>query len=349
MSKRYSFKNDYSEGAHHQILNLLESTNYEQLEGYGLDSYSERARMLLQQELEDDSVDIHFVSGGTQANLIVLGSTLRPHHSIVAAQTAHINVHEAGAIELTGHKINSIFSTDGKITPEQILQVLDFHPNDEHMVKPKIVFISNSTELGTIYTKHELQELSKLCNEHGLYLYLDGARLGTALTANGQDLKMSDLTSILDAFYIGGTKNGALLGEAIVITNPELKEDFRYFLKQRGALLAKGRLLGIQFLGLFEDGLYYKLARHANELAQKLAQGIKDLGYSMFSDSPTNQIFPIFPDQVIDQLWNDYDFYVWTRLDNNKSAVRLVTSWATPEKCINEFLQSLKKITRTSR
>ncbi len=346
MSKRYSFKNDYSEGAHHQILNLLESTNFEQLEGYGLDVYSDQARDMIRQELNDDSVDIHFVSGGTQANLIVLGSLLRPHHSIIAPQTAHINVHETGAIELTGHKINAVSSLDGKITPEQIQQVLDFHPDDEHMVKPKLVFISNSTELGTIYTKKELEQLSEFCHSYGLYLYIDGARLGTALMADGQDLTMSDLTSLLDVFYIGGTKNGALLGEAIVIANPELKEDFRYFLKQRGALLAKGRILALQFIGLFKDGLYYSLARHANELAQRLAKGIMDLGYQMYSQSPTNQIFPIFPNHVIDQLWENYDFYVWTKIDEGSSAVRLVTSWATPEKCVDGFLEKLSSLTQ---
>ncbi len=344
MSKRYSFKNDYSEGAHHEILRLLESSNFEQLEGYGLDRYSDAARDLIKKELADQSVEIHFVSGGTQANLIVLGSILRPHHSIIAPETAHINVHEAGAIELTGHKINTVPTPDGKLTPDLVKKVLDLHPDDEHMVKPKLVFISNSTELGTIYTKTELRELSEFCHGHGLYIYMDGARLGTALTADGQDLEMSDLSSLLDVFYIGGTKNGALLGEAVIISNPGLKQDFRYFLKQRGALLAKGRILGLQFLGLFTDGLYYKLARHANELAQKLAQGIKDLGYEMFSDSPTNQIFPIFPDIVIERLWEEYDFYIWTRIDGARSAVRLVTSWATPEKCVDGFVQKLRQL-----
>ena len=347
MSKRYSFKNDYSEGAHNEILRLIDSTNYEQLDGYGLDYYSEKARELIKQELDNEKVDIHFVSGGTQANLVVLGSILRAHHSIVAAETAHINVHEAGAIELTGHKINTIQTNDGKITPKQIQKVLDFHPSDEHMVKPRLVFISNSTELGTIYTKEQIEELSAYCKEKNLLLYMDGARLGAALMAKGQTLSMKDLAKFLDIFYVGGTKNGALLGEAIVIVNDNLKEDFRYFLKQRGALLAKARVLGLQFLGLFRDGLYYKLAKQANEAAQALSIGIQKLGYKMFVDSPTNQIFPILPNVLINKLLEKFDFYIWEQINKKESVIRLVTSWATPQKCINNFISTLENLTKS--
>ncbi len=341
---KYSFKNDYSEGAHHSILKLLEATNFEQLEGYGLDKYSDLARDLIMKHFDGIEADIHFVSGGTQANLIVLGSLLRPHHSIIAAQTAHINVHEAGAIELTGHKINAITSEDGKITPEQIEAVLALHPDDEHMVKPKLVFISNSTELGTIYTKKELEELSEFCFNHGLYLYMDGARLGAAIMAEGNDLTLADIARLTDAFYIGGTKNGALIGEAIVITNPNLKQDFRYFLKQRGALLAKGRLIGLQFYALFKDNLYFSLAAHANEMAKKLAQGIRDMGFNFLTDSPTNQLFPVLPNDIIEKLYERFDFYIWSRYDEKSSVIRLVTSWATPEKCVNEFLEFLQEL-----
>lgn len=236
---KYSFYNDYSEGAHQSILDALMETNYQQEIGYGEDSLSQQASDLIRNKIGNADADVHFVSGGTQANLIVLASLMKPYESVVAANSGHIFVHEAGAIEATGHKINTIETNNGKISPNQIKAVLNHH-EDEHMVKPRVVFISNSTEVGTIYSKKELEAISDFCRQNGLYLYLDGARLGSALTSSRNDVSFSELSALVDIFYIGGTKNGALLGEAIVINNDQLKENFRYHLKQKGALLAKG-------------------------------------------------------------------------------------------------------------
>ena len=337
----YNFKNDYSEGCHPRIIEALFKTNLEQQEGYGDDEYCIQAKKLIRNNIEDQTADIHFVSGGTQANAIIIASALRPHESVICAHTGHINVHEAGAIEATGHRINSVYSADGKITANNIQTVLDEHTNVPHMVKPKLVYISNSTEIGTHYRKQELELLSKFCNVKHLYLFLDGARLGSALSALDNDITLSDLTKLTDVFYIGGTKNGALLGEAIVINNKNLKEDFGFHLKQRGALMAKGRLLGIQFAELFRDDLFFTLARHANAMAMKIADAIKNNGYSFLTESTTNQIFPILPNKLIEELSKKYSFYVWQKIDEEKSAIRMVTSWATNEEIVNRFIKDL--------
>lgn len=334
---KYSFFNDYAEGAHPAILDLLARTNRTQEVGYGEDAFSREAARLLTQAVGNPAAAVHLVSGGTQANLIVLAALLKPYESVIAARTAHIAVHEAGAIEATGHKINTVETDDGKLTPAQIQAVVDLH-TDEHMVKPRLVFISNSTEVGTVYRREELAALAQCCRANRLLLYLDGARLGSALVSTGSDLTLSDLGRLVDVFYIGGTKNGALLGEAIVINDPALQADFRFHLKQRGALLAKGRLLGIQFVGLFADGLYFELARHANAMAMRLAAGLAALGFRFLTDSTTNQIFPILPDALIARLQQSYGFYVWSKAGAGRSAVRLVTSWATPGEKVAEFL-----------
>ena len=340
---KYLFLNDYSEGAHPNILKTLTEINLQQEVGYGEDSLSIKATELIKNKIENNTASVHFVSGGTQANLIVLASILKPYESVIAAKTSHICVHEAGAIEATGHKINEIETTDGKITVKQIREVYEEH-NMEHMVIPKVVFISNATELGTVYTKKEIQEISDFCKELGLYLYLDGARIGTALASKVNDLDFSDLGKFVDVFYIGGTKNGALLGEAIVINRTDLQEKFRSHLKQRGALLAKGRVIGAQFLELFKDDLYIDLAKHANTMADKLTNGIREQGYGFLTDSPTNQIFPIIPNSIISKLEELYGFYVWVKVDEDNSAIRLVTSWATEERAVDEFLEDLKEL-----
>ncbi|MBL4935623.1 low specificity L-threonine aldolase [Clostridium sp. YIM B02515] len=337
----YSFKNDYSEGAHPRILNALLETNLEQGEGYGEDKYTEEAVKLLKEKIGRNDIDIHLFPGGTQTNLTAISAFLRPHEAAVAVSTGHILVHETGAIEATGHKVISIEAKDGKLTPEHIKEALEAH-TDEHMVKPKLVYISNSTEIGSIYKKAELIELSRFCRENKLYLYVDGARLGSALCSEENDLELSDFGSLVDAFYIGGTKNGALLGEALVICNNSLKEDFRFFIKQKGALLAKGRLLGIQFLELFRDNLYFELAKHANSMAQLLKKGISEEGYSFLIDSPSNQIFPILPDNIIEKLQEKYLFIIWQKNNYNTSVIRLVTSWATKEEKVLEFIKDLK-------
>ncbi len=338
---KYSFKDDYSEGAHPKILEALSHTNLFQEVGYGEDNYCNKAVKLIRQKTQNSKADVHFVSGGTQANLIVISSILKPYESVVAATTGHIVIHEAGAVEATGHKINTVETKDGKLKPQDIKSVLDCH-TDEHMVKPKIVFISNSTEIGSIYSKRELKELSKFCNQHSLFLYLDGARLGSALTSEQNDLTLSELSKLVDIFYIGGTKNGALLGEAIIINNNELKENFRFHLKQKGALLAKGRILGIQFLELFKNDLFFELGKHANSMASKLVSGIKKSGYKFLTDPVSNQIFPIFPNKLIQKLNKKYGFYVWKKIDDKNSVIRLVTSWATKEEFVSQFIEDLK-------
>jgi threonine aldolase len=327
---QYSFQNDYSEGAHPRILEALTKTNFDQQPGYGEDRYCLDAAHLIRRVSASPDADVHFVSGGTQANLILLSSCLRSYESVIAVDSGHILVHETGSIEATGHKIHGVKGQNGKVTVAEIENVVSLHGTDEHMVHPRIVYISHSTEIGTIYSAKELKDISATCKKLNLYLYLDGARLGSALTSTSADLDMKELSSLVDAFYIGGTKNGALLG------------DFRYFIKQRGGLLSKGRVLGIQFLELFKDDLFFDLARHANTMASKLAAGISALGYGFQSDSPTNQIFPIFPNAVIRKLNESYHFYVWNKIDSDHSAVRLVTSWATPEKAIDGFLAELK-------
>jgi threonine aldolase len=340
MNHEYSFYNDYSEGAHPRILEALTKSNTVQESGYGEDSFSREAASLIKERIKNPDAAVHFVSGGTQANLIVLASMMKPFEAVIAAKTAHINVHEAGAIEATGHKVISVESSDGKIKPDQVEQQVRFH-SDEHMVKPKVVFVSDATELGTVYTKKELEEVSKVCKKNNLYLYLDGARLGSALTAKGSDKTLSVVSDLVDIFYIGGTKNGALLGEAVVINNPTLQTDFRYYLKQHGALLAKGRVLGIQFLELFKDDLFFDLSRHANEMAGQLVDGIANQGHRFLAESSTNQIFPILPNSTIEQLKEKYGFYVWSEVDAESSAIRLVTSWATPQEAVDKFLANL--------
>lgn len=253
----YSFKNDYSEGAHPRILETLIKTNLEQSEGYGKDVYCEEAKKLIQNKLNNRDLDVHFISGGTQTNLIAISAFLRPYEGVISANTGHIYVNEAGSVEATGHKVIPVNVEDGKLRRDDILLVLSKF-NNEHVVKPKLVYISNSTEIGTVYTKSELEELSKVCRENDLLLFMDGARLGSALSCIENDLTLEDISKLTDVFYIGGTKNGALLGEALVICNKDLQEDFRYNLKQRGAMLAKGRLLGIQFIELFKDDLFLK-------------------------------------------------------------------------------------------
>lgn len=339
----YSFKNDYSEGAHPNILKALMETNLIQETGYGEDFYSLRAGELLKEKIGRKDIDIYFISGGTQTNLIAISSFLRPHEAVISVNSGHILGHETGAIEATGHKVISVNGMDGKLTPSHLKGVLESYP-DEHTVKPKLVYISNSTEIGTIYQKQELEQLSEYCKENGLILFMDGARLGSALTSLENDLNLTDLGAYLDAFYIGGTKNGALLGEALVICRDSLKEDFRYFIKQKGALLAKGRILGIQFLELFKDNLYFDIATHANTMASLLKEAISKAGFEFLSASATNQIFPILPNSLIIELQKEYSFSIWEKVDSDHSAIRLVTSWATMEVEVNAFIALFQKL-----
>jgi threonine aldolase len=339
----YSFKNDYSEGAHPRILNALVETNLEQAEGYGRDRYSMQAIELLKERMGRADVDIHFLSGGTQTNLTALSAFLRPHEAAIAASTGHIFVHETGSIEATGHKVLSIEVENGKLTPSDLKRVLDAH-TDEHMVKPKLVYLSNATEVGSIYNRSELEQLSNFCHNHNLILFMDGARLGSALCSEENDLQLSDLPALVDAFYIGGTKNGALIGEALVICRDSLKEDFRFHMKQKGAILAKGRLLGIQFLELFRDNLFFDLALHANRMAGILRNELSKANIKFLTHSPSNQIFPILSKSLITELQSNYSFEIWEEVDSNFSAIRLVTSWATKEDEVLAFIAEVKKL-----
>jgi threonine aldolase len=338
----YSFKNDYGEGAHPNILKALLHHNTTQEEGYGLDRHSQNAVSIIRNLVGDREADIHLLSGGTQTNLIAISSFLRPHEACITATSGHIATHEAGAIEATGHKLLSVKSEDGKITPELIEPVMAEH-HFEHMVKPGLVYISNPTELGTVYTKHELETLHDFCRLKNLLLYVDGARLGTALVCKDAGLTLKDMYNLTDAFFIGGTKIGALLGEAMVIRNDRLRDDYRYLIKQRGGLLAKGRILGIQFEELLKDNLYFNLAEYANNMASYMTERLTEAGCTFWLDSPTNQIFPIIDNNVIERLSQDFEFYVWAPMDKTRSAIRLVTSWATPRTAVDNFLLAYRK------
>lgn len=340
----YSFRNDYSEGAHPAVLKALQDTNLEQTRGYGLDPRCAQAAALIREQCAAPDADVHFLVGGTQTNLLIIHSFLRSFEAVVAADTGHINTHETGAVEATGHKVCTVPTPDGKLTPELVQSVLDGHDGTEHMVHPRMVYISLTTEIGTIYHKAELLRLREFCRANGLFLFLDGARLGSGLTSPGCDLTLADLAALTDVFTIGGTKNGALFGEAVVLSNGCAKDDFRAYMKQRGAVLAKGRLLGLQFTALLENGLYFDLARHANAMAARLRDGISALGYSFFSDSPSNQVFPIFPDKVVKRLADCCEFEVNGPVGPGLTCIRLVTSWATPESAVEQFLKDLAAI-----
>ena len=338
------FNSDYTEGAHPRILERLMETNLEQTTGYGEDAYCEAAREAIRKVCDAPEADVHFLVGGTQANFTVISSALKPYQGVLCADTGHINVHETGAVEACGHKVLALPGKDGKITAEQIRNAHDLHWSDEsheHIAQPKMVYISHPTELGTLYTKGELEEIGRVCRECGLYLFLDGARLGYGLMAPGTDVTIADIAKICDVFYIGGTKVGALFGEAVVIMNPQLKPDFRYCIKQKGGMLAKGRLLGIQFLELFRDGLYFEIAKHAIDMAMILKEGLKVRGYSFFMDSETNQQFILIEDEKLEKIREKYGVTYQQRYDETHSVIRLCTSWATTEENVRSLLADL--------
>lgn len=339
--EKYSFLDDYSEGCHPNILAALTQANLIQETAYGHDAYSIEARELIRTKINNPAAAVFFVAGGTLSNIVVASSILKSHEAIISAETGHIVVHETGAIEATGHKIISIQSDDGKLDPTDIHLALESHSLVPHMVKPKLVYISNASEVGTIYTKQELQSLYDLCQERSLYLFLDGARLGSALCSEKSDLALEDLSKLTDIFTLGGTKNGALIGEAIIINNQILQEDFAFHLKQRGALLAKGRLLGIQFSELFRENLYFELATHANNMALKISQALVRKGYELSAETESNQIFAILPDSLIENLSEEFAYYIWQKQDEEHSVVRLVTSWAITEQVVDRFIDRI--------
>lgn len=337
------FVNDYSEGAHPKILEALIQTNEEQHLGYGMDLYCQEASELIKKSLGNENVDIHFLVAGTQTNTIAISAFLKSYEAVIATEHGHIAVHETGAIEATGHKIIEMPSKDGKLKPHDVEKACNSHL-DEHMVKPRLVYISNATELGDIYTKSELIALRKKCDEHDLLLFLDGARLANALTCKKNDLTIQDICDLTDAFYIGGTKNGILFGEAIVIKNPALKMNFRYVIKQRGGLLAKGRLLGVQFKALFENELYFKIAQHTNEMAEKLRNGLSKLGYKLAFESTTNLIFVILHNDQHEKLSMLCHYESEAPYDDEHMIARFVTSFATKEEDVDKLLSILSHI-----
>jgi len=333
----FNFKNDYSEGCHPRILEVLTRTNLEQTVGYGLDEHCANAATLIKKAIACETADVHFLVGGTQTNMTAISAFLRPHECVLATETGHVFVHETGAIEATGHKVVTRPTSEGKLTAALIQDMVDEH-TDEHMVKPGLVYISQSTELGTVYTKAELESIRACCQKNGLLLYIDGARLACALTSAACDVTLADLPKLCDAFYIGGTKNGMLFGEALVIVNDALKKEFRFFIKQRGGMLAKGRLLGIQFEEQFRDGLYLDLGRHANAMAQRLQAGLESKGYPLLQHSPTNLVFPILTSEQYDRLSSIALFELWFHLPDGRKAIRLVTSWATKQETVDAFI-----------
>jgi len=341
------FNCDYSEGAHPKVLEKLIQTNLEQTAGYGEDPYCIKAAELIKEKCKRQDVEVHFLVGGTQTNLTVISAALRPHQGVITANTGHINRHESGAVEATGHKVLALPSPDGKLTAKQIQTAYDEHFKDdsyEHIVQPKLVYVSNPTEIGTIYSKAELTEISETCKKNDLILYIDGARLGYALCAEDNDLDLPTLAQLCDAFYIGGTKIGALFGEALVICNENLKKDFRYIIKQKGGMLAKGRLLGLQFIALFEDDLYFGIASHANKMAILIKEAFIKKGYSFLVPSTTNQQFPIVPNKVLEKLKENFEYSFEKKIDDKHSAVRFCTSWATDLNDVQQLIAEIEKV-----
>ncbi|MCD8146235.1 MAG: beta-eliminating lyase-related protein [Clostridiales bacterium] len=339
------FECDYAEGAHPRIMERLMETNLEQTDGYGVDPHCQRARDLILAQCQAPDADVHFLVGGTQVNTAVIAAGLRPWQGVLSAASGHINVHETGAVEATGHKILALPHRDGKVSDEAIDWAISGHyadGNAEHMVQPGMVYLSNPTEYGTLYTKAELTAISQVCRRWRVPLYVDGARLGYALGAEGNDLFLPDYAALCDAFTVGGTKVGALFGEALVITNPELNRDFRYTIKQRGGMLAKGRLLGVQFEVLFEDGLYHSLGEKADRQAMALRRAFEERGCAMLLDSHTNQQFPILSRDQQAVLGEQYSFSYWEPVGEDRDAVRFCTSWATTDQALERLIADIR-------
>lgn len=341
------FQCDYNEGAHPLIIKRLTESNLEQTVGYGEDPYCEEARKLIKRACQNDSADVHFLVGGTQSNTTVIAHILRPYQGVLAATSGHINVHETGAIESTGHKVLAIPTSNGKLTAQQIDDAMQAHIHEdgpEHMVQPGMVYLSFPTEIGTIYSHDELKAIRTVCDKYDLPLFVDGARLGYGLCSPECDLTLPQLTQLVDVFYIGGTKVGALFGEAVVITNEALKKDFRYSIKQHGGMLAKGRLLGLQFATLFTDNLYFDIAQHAIDEAMRIKSALQAKGISFLIDSPTNQQFPIFTNAQIDTLSQHFMLSLWQRIDENHTAMRICTSWATKPENTDALIRTIENL-----
>lgn len=319
-------------------------TNFEQTVGYGEDHYCEAARSAVRKAVGREDVDVHFLVGGTQANATVISSILRPYQGVLCATTGHINVHETGAIEHGGHKVLALEAADGLLSAALIREAVEAHyaeDGPEHTVQPGMVYISFSSEVGTVYSLSQLREISAVCREYGLPLFIDGARMGYGLASEGCDVTLADIAALADVFYLGGTKQGALFGEAVVIVNDALKKDFRYCIKQNGGMLAKGRLLGIQFQTLFEDGLYFQLSEHAVSQAMRIRDAFESKGFGFLVQSPSNQQFPILDNVTMERLSSDFLFSFWQKVDDSHTAVRFCTSWATRPEAVDALIAAL--------
>ena len=342
------FKNDYSIGAHPSILEALVATNSQHFEGYGLDEHSQKVESMIRELTKNPNCHAHMMVGGTPTNITTIAAALRPYEAVVAPRSGHIYKHETGGVEASGHKIIPMNPINGKLTPEAIERAWEEY-EDEHTVIPKMAYISNTTEIGTIYNLAELEALRKTCDKHNMYLYMDGARLGSALASEECDFTLEDLGRLTDAFYIGGTKLGALMGEILVINNDEINDHFRWMIKQNRAMLAKGFLIGIQFEILLRggmDSLYMKLGKAENAHAQRLVSEIKKLGYKFEGTSTTNQIFPILPVKIVEELEKDFAFYRWEPPKGDMVTIRLVTSFATTCEDVDAFLKRLFELSK---
>lgn len=336
--------NDYSEGCHPSILLRLNEMNLEQNPGYGTDTHCAEAADAVRKAFACPDADVHFLVGGTQANMTVIAAALRPYEAVLCADTGHINVHETGAVEGTGHKCIALQSRDGRISASQISVAAAMLDDNEHVAKPAMVYISMSTELGTVYNRAQLRDIYLTCQQLGLYLFIDGARLGYALAAPTGDLTAADIAEMCDVFTVGGTKMGALFGEAIVINHPALKKHFRHMMKHQGGLLAKGWLLGVQFSALMADGLYFQLGQKAVKQAMRIRTALLEKGIPLLVDSPTNQLFPIFSDEQVETLEEDFALEFQERVDESHVALRVCTSWATPERNVTAFIEKINKL-----
>ncbi len=341
------FTSDYTTGCTPEILEVLSATNLEETPGYGEDAYCEAARALIQKECGRPDAAVYFMMAGTQTNLTIIAASLRPFHGVYGTVRSHINTHEAGAIERGGHKVISLPDTDGKLTASQIAAEQEKYlhdPSREHLVMPKMVYISQPTEIGTLYSKQELEDLYAVCKQYGLYLYIDGARLGYGLTSPACDFTMQDVANNCDVFYIGGTKCGLLFGEAAVILNPAIKEDFIPLMKQCGSVLAKGRLLGIQFEAMFTNGLYYRICKHGIDTAMQIKTALQQKGFEFLVESPTNQQFVILPKQAYEEISKHFNVALWENLPDGKVAVRICTSWSTSQEAADKLCKFIKEM-----
>ena len=343
----YIMKNDYNHGAHPTILEALMATNDQSFNGYGLDPMCEKAEAEIKKYLDCPNAHVHFLLGGTQTNFTLIAAALKPFQSVICADCGHVNGHETGAVENTGHKLLIQPNTNGKLRAEQVRKEAATYANcdcQEHVTQPKLVYLSFPTAFGTLYSKQELLDIKAACDEYGLLLFIDGARMSYGLAAPENDVTLADLAAVADAFYLGGTKCGTLFGEALVLTKEWLHQDFRAYMKQNGAMLAKGWLLGLQYEALMENDLYLQIAAHADTMADKIRATLSELNYPLLVEGVTNQIFPILPDDLLDKLKEDFTFSEQLRVDESHRAVRFCTSWATKEESVDALCDALKKL-----